>query len=486
VATLPASLLREFAAVVGVRGLIADHDRLLTYDCDGLTNFRESPLAVLLPETTAQVQALLRLCYRERVPFVARGSGTGLSGGSLPHADGVVLSLTRMNKILKVDIANERVVVQPGVINQHVTDAVAPYGYFYAPDPSSQPVCTIGGNIAENAGGVHCLKFGFTTTHVLALEAVLPDGEIVRLGGPCVDAPGYDVLGMFVGSEGTLGVATEATLRVMRRPETVQVLLAAFDSIPAAAQAVSDTIADGMLPAAMEIMDKLSLEAVEPAVHAGYPVCDALLLVELSGGAEEVASQTQRVEEICRQDGAWEIRIAKSPAERALFWKGRKATFGAMGRYASGMILQDGVVPRTALPRVVAEIAVMAQAAGLRVASVFHAGDGNLHPLVLFDRAIEGQQHAAEELAFRILDLCIASGGSITGEHGVGKEKQQAMGRMFFEPDLDTMQRVQCAFDPLRLANPDKIFPRPRLCGEPTGRPYEPHPLEKSGIAEFF
>jgi glycolate oxidase len=291
---------------------------------------------------------------------------------------------------------------------------------------------------------------------------------------------------MFVGSEGTLGVATEATLRMVKRPETVQVMLAAFDTMSVAGQAVSDVIAAGILPAAMEMMDRITIEAAESVVHAGYPMCGALLLIELDGPAEEVAWQIELAQSICRASGASEIRVASAAAERAKLWKGRKAVFAAMGRYANGLIIQDGVVPRTSLPYVLEQIEKMAGEVGLRVANVFHAGDGNLHPLVLYDKRVAGQEHEAEALSFRILDLCVASGGSITGEHGVGKEKQQAMGRMFSEPDLQTMQRVRCAFDPLRLANPDKVFPRPRLCGEPTGVAYEPHPLEKSGVAEFF
>jgi glycolate oxidase len=466
-------------------GLITETAQLQTYECDGLTNFRTLPSAVVLPRSTEQVQAVVRICDRHRIPFVARGSGTGLSGGALPAEGGIVISFARMNRILEIDIPNRRVVVEPGVINSHVTDAVAAHGYFYAPDPSSQTACTIGGNVAENAGGAHCLKYGFTTTHVLGMDVVLPSGELVTFGSAAPDAPGYDLTGVFVGSEGTLGVATRIILRIVKRPETVQVLLAAFDSIPAAAQAVSDIIAAGMLPAALEMMDRLSAKAAEAAVHPNYPVCEALLLVELDGPEAEVAAQMLEASAVCRQNGAWEIRLAQTAEERGLIWKGRKAAFAAMGRISPNYIVQDGVIPRTALPGVLEAIGRMAAEVQLRVANVFHAGDGNLHPLVLYDRAVPGQEEIALDLSYRILHLCVDHGGSITGEHGVGREKQQAMGYMFSEPDLDTMQLVRRAFDPHNLANPDKLFPRPRLCGEKPG-PYTPHPLETAGVAEFF
>jgi glycolate oxidase len=466
-------------------GLITSASQLQTYECDGLTNFRVMPGAVVLPRNAEQVQAVVRVCARHRVPFVARGAGTGLSGGALPAQGGIVISFARMNRILEIDIPNQRVVVEPGVINAHVTDAVAADGYFYAPDPSSQSVCTIGGNVAENSGGAHCLKYGFTTTHVLGMDVVLPSGEMVKFGSAAPDAPGYDLTGVFVGSEGTLGVATRIILRIVKRPQTVQVLLAAFDTIPAAAQAVSDIIAAGMLPAALEMMDRLAAKASEAAVHPNYPVCDALLLVELDGPEAEVAAQMVEASALCRQNGAWEVRVAQTAAERGLIWKGRKAAFAAMGRISPNYIVQDGVIPRTALPEVLEAVSRMAAEVELRVANVFHAGDGNLHPLVLYDRAIPGQEEIALDLSERILHLCVDHGGSITGEHGVGKEKQQVMGYMFSEPDLETMQRVRHAFDPHSIANPDKLFPRPRLCGEKTG-PYTPHPLESAGIAEFF
>src|SRR5271154_1568905 len=329
---LNAAILEDLSdAVDGASGLITAANQLQTYECDGLTNLRTVPEAVVLPRTTEQVQKIVRICDKHRIPFVARGSGTGLSGGALPAEGGIVISFARMNRILEIDIPNQRVVVEPGVINQHVTDAVAAHGYFYAPDPSSQTVCTIGGNVAENAGGAHCLKYGFTVTHVLEMTVVLPTGEIVTLGSKTPDAPGYDLLGVFIGSEGTLGVATEMTLRIVRKPETVQVILVAFDTIAAAAQTVSDVIAAGQPPAAMEIMDRLSIQAAEASVHPNYPACEALLLVELDGPVAEVDLHMRQVREICRQNGAWEDRLAQSEVERLLVWKGRKAAFAAAG-----------------------------------------------------------------------------------------------------------------------------------------------------------
>jgi glycolate oxidase len=479
------SLLSELRSIVGASNLITAAEQLHTYESDALTYFRKLPQAVLLPDSTQQVQAIVRLCHRERIPFVARGAGTGLSGGALPVENGIVISLTRMNRILEVDFANARAVVEPGVANLDVTARVAPRGYFYAPDPSSQSVCSIGGNVAENSGGAHCLKYGFTTTHVLGLEVVLPDGSLIHLGGKTVDSVGYDLCGIFVGSEGTLGIATKMVLRIVKRPECVQTLLAAFPGTNEAGAAVSDIIAAGMLPAAIEMMDRLSIEAAEAAVHANYPMCGALLLVELDGPMAEVAALMARVNVICRAHGSTEIRHAESDTERTLVWKGRKAAFAAMARIAPNYIVQDGVIPRTALPQVLTRIEELSREAGLRVANVFHAGDGNLHPMVLYDRRIAGQQHEAETLSTRILEVCLAAGGSITGEHGVGEDKKKMMSKMFSEPDLATMQRVRCAFDPLQLSNPTKVFPTPRLCGEKPGE-YVAHPLEASGIADRF
>ncbi len=478
------SFIEALRSIVGA-GLITARDELRTYECDGLTNFRVVPLAVVLPSNAEQVQAIVQLCAQQHVAFVARGSGTGLSGGALPVEGGIVISLARLNRILSVDIPNARMVVEPGVINAAVTQRVAPYGYFYAPDPSSQSVCSIGGNVAENSGGAHCLKYGFTTTHVLGLEVVLPDGSLVQLGGNTLDTPGYDLPGVFVGSEGTLGVTTKVTLRIVKRPEVIQTLLAAFDSTNTAGAAVSDIIASGILPAAIEMMDNLAIQAAEASVHAGYPNCGGLLLVELDGPAAEVEALMTNVKEKCLHHQASEIRVAQSEAERIVIWKGRKAAFAAMGRISPNYIVQDGVIPRTALPQVMEEIVRLSTQAGLRVANVFHAGDGNLHPLVLYDRRIQGQERDAEQLSGEILKLCVRVGGSITGEHGVGEEKKMFMSDMFAEPDLQTMQLVRCAFDPEHLSNPGKVFPRTPLCAERPG-PYVPHPLEVSGEAQLF
>jgi glycolate oxidase len=438
------------------------------------------PSLVVLPETTEQVQAVVRACHAAQVPFVARGAGTGLSGGALPVADGVVIALTRMNRILEVDLDAARIVVQPGVSNLQVTEAVIGDGYYYAPDPSSQQVCTVGGNVAENSGGAHCLKHGFTVNHVLGLLVVLPDGEAVRLSA---DTPGPDLLGVFVGSEGTLGIATEITLRLLRRPEAVRTLLAAFDSTDGAGAAVSGVVSAGILASAMEIMDRLTIEAAEAAVHPGYPDANALLLVELDGPAPQVEEDLAAVDRICREQGAWEIRTAADDHERALLWKGRKSAFAAMGRVSSDYYVQDGVVPRTKLPEVLRRIGELEAKYGLRVGNVFHAGDGNLHPLVLYDARVEGEPERARALAEAILEACIDAGGSLTGEHGIGVDKACSMPLLFGADDLEAMQRVRRAFDPAELCNPGKVFPTPRLCGEVPG-PYRAHPLEKAGLAE--
>jgi glycolate oxidase len=482
---LTPQILDELRSVVGREGLITAPEELRTYECDGLTAYRAVPGAVVLPRAAEAVQGVVRICHRARIPFVARGSGTGLSGGAMPIADGLVISLARMNRILEVDFQNARVVVEPGVINLDVTGCVARANYFYAPDPSSQSVCSIGGNVAENSGGAHCLKYGFTTTHVLALEVVLPDGSLVHMGKNTLDALGYDLPGVFVGSEGTLGIATKITLRIVKRPECVQTLLAAFPSTNAAGAAVSGIIAAGILAAAMEMMDALAIQAAEAAVHANYPKCGGLLLVELDGPQAEVCALMEQVNAICCDHGAGEIRVAQTEAERALMWKGRKAAFASVGRISPNYIVQDGVIPRTRLPQVLTEVERLSAEAGLRVANVFHAGDGNLHPMVLYDHRIPGQVEAAIALSERILELCIEEGGSITGEHGVGEEKKHMMPKMFAEPDLDTMQRLRCAFDPLLIANATKVFPRPRLCGG-EAREFAPHPLEAAGVAERF
>ena len=479
-------LIRECEHVLTPERVISDPDVLRTFECDGLTGYRAVPAVAVLPESTDEVQRVVRLCHAQRVPFVARGSGTGLSGGALPVENGVLLVLSRMRRILEIDLANQRVIVEPGVTNLAVSQAVASAGYHYAPDPSSQIVCSIGGNVAENSGGAHCLKYGFTTHHVLGLEIVLPNGEIVQLGGKTIESPGYDLVGAFVGSEGTLGIATKITLRITRTPESVRTLLAAFNGIDEAGAVVSDIIAEGIVPAAVEMMDALAIEAAEAAVHAGYPVgAAAILIIELDGPAAEVDHQFAAIEAICHRHGSTVIRVARNEEERTTIWKGRKSAFAAMGRISPDYYVQDGVIPRTALPSVLTAIARLAGEARLRVANVFHAGDGNLHPLVLYDASQPGEAERASQVASRILDVCLAHGGSITGEHGVGVDKKADLAKMFGPADLDAMQRVRCAFDPDGLCNPGKIFPTPRLCGEAPG-PRRPHPIETQGLAEVF
>jgi glycolate oxidase len=478
-----AAMSERLTELLGADGVITDPVRLRTYECDGLTYHKATPGIVVLPETAEQIAAIVGECVAAGVPYVARGSGTGLSGGALPRTDGVLIVTSRMRRILEIDIENERAVVEPGVINLDVTRAVRPHGYYYAPDPSSQQVCSIGGNVAENSGGAHCLKYGFTAHHVLACEIVTPEGEITTLG----EGPGYDLLGAFIGAEGTLGITTKITVRLTRLPETVQTLLAAFESMEAGGEAVSAIIGAGVVPAAIEMMDALSIEAAEAAVRCEYPPgAGAVLIVELDGPAAEVAHQFADVERLCRDAGAFDVRIAADDAERALIWTGRKSAFAAVGRISPAYIVQDGVIPRTALAGVLASIDELSRGSGVRVANVFHAGDGNLHPLVLFDDAEPGAGERAEEVSGKILDLCIEHGGSITGEHGVGVDKSRHMPRMFTAADLDTMQMVRCAFDPAGLCNPGKIFPTPRLCGEVPGVRKGVHPLVASGQAEQF
>jgi glycolate oxidase len=480
--------VEQIARAVGPDGLLTDDSELLAFESDGLARLRERPGLVVFPSSADEVQSVVRICHRHRVPFVARGSGTGLSGGALPIHDGVLIVLTRLNRILDVDIPNQRITVEPGVINLDVSRRVTPAGYYYAPDPSSQLICSIGGNVAENSGGAHCLKYGFTVHHVLGLEAVLPDGDMVHLGGSALDAPGLDLLGVLVGSEGTLAVVTKATLRLLRAPETVRTMLAAFASTDQAGDAVSAIIGAGIIPAAIEMMDRLTLEAAEAAVHPGFPLAQAVLavlIVELDGPASEVSELFRLVEDVCRSHGALEMQIAKNNDERARIWKGRKAAFAAMGRVSPNYYVQDGVIPRTKLPDVLRRIRDLEARSGLRIGNVFHAGDGNLHPLVCYDEGVAGQGDLAEQVASEILTYCIDAGGSITGEHGVGADKAHQMPKMFTAADLDTMQMVRCAFDASNICNPGKVFPTPRLCGEVPG-PYRRHPAERPGLAERF
>ena len=461
-------VIKDLEAAIGRDNVIRRKEELLVYECDGLTSYRQRPAVVVLPRTTEQVAAAVKVCDRYQVPFVTRGAGTGLSGGALPVENCVLIVTARMQQILELDLENQRIVVQPGVINNWVTQAVSGAGFYYAPDPSSQSVCSVGGNVAENSGGVHCLKYGVTTNHVLGLKLVLPDGEIVDVGGKVSEMPGYDLTGLFVGSEGTLGIATEITLRILKAPESIQVLLADFASVEAAGATVSDIIGAGIIPAGMEMMDNFSINAVEDVVATNcYPRdATAILLIEIDGLEAEVAAMSDRIKAICRQNDARNITTAIDPEERLRLWKGRKAAFAAMGKLSPDYYVQDGVIPRTQLPYVLREIEALGEKHGYRVANVFHAGDGNLHPLILYNNSIPGQLAQVEELGGDILKLCVKVGGSISGEHGIGADKRCYMPDMFSVADLETMQWVRQTFNPKELANPTKIFPTPRTCGE--------------------
>jgi len=471
------------AAVVGPGNVITDAAELLVYEADGLTHGRTRPAVVVLPASTEEVVRIVGIAREAGIPLVPRGAGTGLSGGARPVDGGAVVSLARMRRILEVDLANGWVRVEPGVINLDVTRAVSGAGMYYAPDPSSQGVCSIGGNVAENSGGAHRLKYGFTTNHILAARVVLSDGAVVDLGGPAADAPGYDLLAALVGSEGLLGIVTEVTLRLLRKPEITRTFFATFPSTDEAGNAVSGIIAAGILPAAIEMMDRLAIVAAKAAIGVDWPDVGAALLMDADGPRAEVEHVAARAVEIARASGALEVRVPRDEAERALMWKGRKSAFAAVGRISPSYLVEDGVIPRSEIARVLREIERMANEVGLRVANVFHAGDGNLHPLVLYDARNPGEEERAERLGGEILRLCIRSGGSITGEHGVGAEKARYMAEQFGKDDLETMARVRCAFDGIALMNPGKVFPTPRLCGERPG-PYRPHPAEVAGLAE--
>src|SRR5271165_4831043 len=481
------ALVPRMRDICGASNVITDPLELRTYECDGLTSHRSVPALVVLPGAASEVAAVVAACAAAGVPFVARGSGTGLSGGALPHQDGVLVVMSRMRSVIEIDPVSRRAIVEPGVTNLSVSKAAAPFGLFYAPDPSSQVICSVGGNVAENSGGAHCLKHGFTVHHVTGLQIVTPAGELTWLGDGTGAAPGYDLVGAFTGSEGTLGIVTKIVVRLTSIPEAVTTLLAAFATMGAGGAAVSSIIASGILPAAIEMMDALAIEAAEAAVRCRYPEgAGAVLIVELDGPVADVAAQTDAVRSICTASGAYEIRAAQNAAERAAIWTGRKSAFAAVGRISPAYIVQDGVVPRTTLPLVLDRISELSAETGIRVANVFHAGDGNLHPLVLFDDAVPGEQEAAEKLSGMILDLCIEHGGSITGEHGVGVDKSRYMPKMFGADDLDTMQLLRCAFDPAGLCNPGKVFPTPRLCGEVPGVRHAPHPLVASGLIDQF
>jgi len=483
-----APLVAELREAVGDEWVYTQEHQLRTYESDGLLQYHSIPAAAVLPGSAEETQAVVRACAKADVPWVARGAGSGLSGGAVPIEKGVLIVMSRMKRVLDVDLANQRVCVEPGVTNLAVTGAVAP-DYFYPPDPSSQIVCSIGGNIAENSGGAHCFKYGFTTNYVVGLELVLPDGELVQIGGKELEPPGYDILGAFVGSEGTLGVATKAWLRVMPAPESVKTLVAFFDTTREAGEVVSQIVQAGVVPGAIEMMDKLAIEAADAMSHAGWVGEDgprgAALLVELDGAERECEARFDEVVKMCEDCGSDDVRVARDETERALFWKSRKSAFPAMGRLSPNYFVQDGVIPRTKLPEVLERMDELAEEYGMRVANVFHAGDGNLHPLVCYDGRVEGEAERAEELSGLILEACLDAGGSITGEHGVGLDKKKHMPKMFDEPDLATFQRLRCAFDPAGLANPDKVMPTPRLCGEVPG-PYRQHPLEAAGLAERF
>ncbi len=482
-----AAAVKALGSVLRSGALLTDPVELATYECDGLTNFRARPAVAVLATTAEEVAATVQTCARLGTPFVARGSGTGLSGGSVPRSDGVLLVTAKMRSVLSVRPEDQRAIVEPGVTNLAVSRAGAPHDLFYAPDPSSQQVCSVGGNVAENSGGAHCLKYGFTTNHVTGLEVVTPEGETVELGGMAPDTPGYDLVGAFVGSEGTLGVATKVTLRLLPMPEAVQTMLAAFADVDSAGRAVSAIVAAGLVPAAIEMMDALAISAVEAAVRCEYPAgAGAVLIVELDGPRAEVEEGIAEVRRVCEEEGAFEIRFAADNTERAAIWRGRKAAFAAMGRLSPSYIVQDGVVPRSSLGDVLHEIGALSEEAGIRVANVFHAGDGNLHPLVLFDDQVLGEEERAEELSEAILGLCIARGGSVTGEHGVGLHKLAAMEKMFSPEDLETMLLLRSAFDPEGICNPGKAVPTPRLCGEPPRPCQGSHPLQEAGVAEIF
>jgi glycolate oxidase len=475
-------LISRLAEICGREHVLTHPHALATYGSDGLLHYHEVPVAAVLPDSAVQVQDVVGACHDAGVPWVARGSGTGLSGGALPVAEGVLIVLARLRRILSVDLDDALVVVEPGVTNLAVSRAVAP-SHFYPPDPSSQIVCSIGGNVAENSGGAHCFKYGFTTNYVVGLEVVLSDGKVVQLRR---DDPGYDLLGAFVGSEGTLGVATKIWLRVIPAPESVQTMLAFFAETGAAGEAVSSIVEEGLVPGAIEMMDRLSIEAAEQATGAGYRLdAGAALIVELDGAREQCLAGLEQVMELCAAAGALDVRVAQNPEERDLIWRTRKAAFAAMGRIAPAYYVQDGVIPRTRLSEVLREIDMLASEYQLQVANVFHAGDGNLHPLVCYDASKAGQAERAEELSGLIIKACVEAGGSITGEHGVGVDKKAYMPSMFTEPDLEAFQRLRCAFDPHGLANPGKVMPTPRLCGEVPG-PYREHPLERAGVAVRF
>ncbi len=453
-------IAKELARIVGTDGVVIDPGELRVYETDGLTIFKAMPDIVVLPRSAGQVAEVVKVCHREKIPFVARGAGTGLSGGALPIEGGVLIGLNRMNRILDTDYENQRAVVEPGMVNVWLTNALAPRGYYYSPDPASQTACSIGGNVAENSGGPRTPKYGVTTNHVLGLEVVLPDGEIVTFGGKTLDPLGYDLTGIFVGSEGTFGIATKVVVRIMRKPEAVKTLMGVFESIEDASNTVSGIVARGIIPVGIEMMDNNAIQAVEKGVGAGYPLdAVAVLLVEVDGPKDEVEALVDPIIEVCKENRVREVRVARDENERLLLWKGRKAAFAAMGQISPEYYVQDSVIPRTKLPSIMKLIGELSQKYGLRVANVFHAGDGNLHPLILYDSRNEGELQKAEEMGAEIIRACIEMGGSLTGEHGIGLEKRDFMPLMYTDDDLEAMRKVKRVFDPDGLVNPGKIFP---------------------------
>jgi glycolate oxidase len=449
------------------RCILTHAEELRPYECDALSAYRQLPMAVVIPETTQQIRATLQLCSKNKVPVVARGSGTGLSGGALPHADGVLLSLAKFNQIISIDPLNRTARVQPGVTNLSISKAAAQYGLYYAPDPSSQIACSIGGNVAENAGGVHCLKYGLTTHNIQALEIMTIDGEQLSIGSQALDAPGYDLLALLTGSEGLLAITTEVTVKLLPCPEVAQVVLAAFDSIDAAAAAVTTTIASGIIPAGLELLDKPAIKAVEKFIDTGYPKeAAAILLCELDGTQADVAAQIERVKQVFTEAGATEQKVSRDEQERLRFWAGRKAAFPAMGRLSPDYYCMDGTIPRKHLAQVLNTISALSEEYGLPICNVFHAGDGNLHPLILYDANQAGELERTEELGGKILELCVAVGGTITGEHGVGMEKINQMCVQFTSAELQQFHDIKRAFDPEQLLNPGKAIPTLHRCAE--------------------
>ncbi len=461
------ALIKSLLKLLPRTSVLSEKEDLKPYECDGLSAYRELPMLVLLPETIEQVQAILKLCYQHQVPVVARGAGTGLSGGALPHAQGVLLSLAKFHRILDINPDRRTARVQPGVRNLAISQAADEFGLYYAPDPSSQIACTIGGNVAENSGGVHCLKYGLTVHNIQQLKIITIDGEILNIGGSGLDSAGYDLLALMTGSEGMLGIIVEVTVKLLAKPERAQVLLAAFDDVVKAGAAVGNIISAGIIPAGLEMMDRLAIKAAEDFVHAGYPLdAEAILLCELDGNNEEVSAHVSTVREILKQSGATEVRTAKDEAERLTFWAGRKAAFPAVGRISPDYYCMDGTIPRKQLPRVLQTMSDLSAEYKLPVANVFHAGDGNLHPLILYDANIPGELERTEEFGGKILELCVAVGGTITGEHGVGMEKINQMCVQFNKPELSQFHAVKAAFDEKALLNPGKAVPTLHRCAE--------------------